>query len=264
VTTRDFTVPGPAGSIAVRAYTPPDLPWPSPALVYFHGGGWVTGSVATHDPFCRLFAQKIGARIFSVEYRLAPEHKFPAAFDDAVAAFRWIASHAEELGADPKKIGVAGDSAGGNLSAVVSQKTAREPLRPALQVLLYPAVDARCGHASHATFGTNYFLTSQMIEWYLGHYLARDEERLDPTVSPLLAADFRGLSTALVYTAGFDPLRDEAREYCDRLSDAGVRARYVCQETLAHGFVLMGGAVDAARRAVDEIARDVRAELHPS
>jgi acetyl esterase len=255
----DRWLPGPASSLPVRFYTPEALGAPSPLVVYFHGGGWVTGSIATHDEFCRRLAAGARCRVASVDYRLAPEHRFPAALDDALAAFRWIAGHAAYLGADPARLAVAGDSAGGNLAAVVALRTRGETPAPSLQILIYPAVDMTSSRPSHATFAAGYILTRRMIDWYRSHYLEGAPLR-DPDASPLFAPDLSGAPPALVYTAGFDPLRDEAQEYADRLRDAGVRVAYREHEGLVHGYTLMP-ALDAPRRAVEDIVTDTARAL---
>jgi acetyl esterase len=256
VTAREETV----GGVRARLYVPDDLAGPSAGIVYFHGGGWVTGDLDSHDRLCRRLAQLGGVRVLAVDYRLAPEHPFPAAVDDALAAFRGAAADAARLGLDPTRLGVAGDSAGGNLSAVVARRTRGEAQRPALTGLIYAAVDATRSSQSHRTFGARYLLTASMIDWYLGHYTDPSHHR-DPDVSPLLAEDVGGVGTTLVYTAHFDPLRDEAEAYARRLSDAGVEAKVRRFPNLVHGFAVLGGASRAADAATDEIARELGATL---
>lgn len=255
VSITDLEFQGPAGPLRARTYTPTDLAAPSPGIVYIHGGGFVTCDAETHDTFCCRLAAVGRVRVVSVEYRLAPENPYPAAADDAVAGFRWVASHENELGLDAKRLAVSGDSAGGNLSAVVGLRTRRDELRPFLQVPIYPALDATCALPSHTALGDKWFLTSPMIEWYYGHYFGPDiARRQEPEGSPLLAPDVGGLPAALVYTAGFDPLRDEGEAYAKRLIEQGVPARYTCFDSLIHGFVLITALSDAARAAADRIA----------
>jgi acetyl esterase len=252
---RDLEYAGAAGSRRMRCYEPSGLARPSPAVVYFHGGGWVTGSIGTHDNFCRRLAIGAACRVFSVDYRLAPEHRFPAAAEDCEAAFRWVARSSDVLGVDPKRIAVAGDSAGGNLSAVVTQLTREAEHTPSLAVLLYPALDMTARMRSHESVGDKYFLTLDMCEWYYAHYMGGGDRR-DPRASPLLAASVPTVPT-LIYTCGFDPLRDEGRAYADRLEAAGVRCRYVEYPDLVHGFALMT-KVSVALRAADEVVSDIR------
>ncbi|APR81472.1 lipase-esterase (lipN) [Minicystis rosea] len=256
VVTEDHRVAGPGGAIPLRLYIPPGAVAPSPAIVFFHGGGWVVGSIATHDALCRRFAVGARCRVVSVEYRVGPEHRAPAAPDDALAAFRWVAAHAGDLGIDEARIAVAGDSAGGNLAAVVARAARDDARRPALQVLIYPGLDATRSQPSHAELGQGYLLTAPLMTWFLEHYVAPGDYRR-PDVSPLLAEAWSGLPPALVYTAGFDPLRDEGKLYAERLEAAGVRTRHWEFPSLIHGFVQMTGAVDAARHALDEIVSDV-------
>ncbi len=257
VDVREVSVQGAAGPLRARFYSPAGLPTVAPLIVYFHGGGWVTCDLDTHEAFCTHLAKRAGVRVISVDYRLAPEHPFPAPIDDATAAFLDVASRASEFGGDLARVAVMGDSAGGNLSAVIAHRTARSAVRPALQILLYPAVDATFSFASHQTFADGYILTERSIRWYLDHYARPDVDRRHPDLSPLFSEDFKGLPRALVYTAGFDPLRDEGAAYVQKLSAAGVQVLYRELPTLVHGFSLMGAAIDAARDAIASIADDV-------
>jgi len=262
VTLDTITLRGDAGPIPARRYVPEGLAAPSPAVLFIHGGGWVTGDLDTHDTFCRQIAVEGRLRVIAVDYRLAPEHPFPAAVDDSLAAFRDVAARADELGVDPAQIAVMGDSAGGNLSAVVSLRTRGDARRPALQVLVYPAVDATFSHRSHAIFAEGWVLTKGMIDWYYDHYAGdAPSRRRDPDISPLHAEDHAGLPPALIYTAGFDPLRDEAAAYAERLTAAGVSNALVCFDSMVHGFVLMGGFAEGARDASSRIIRETAKAL---
>jgi acetyl esterase len=222
-----------------------------PVLVYFHGGGWTIGDLDTHDVVCRQLAVESGCAVVSVDYRLGPEHRFPAAVDDCVAAVRWVREQAAALKVDPAKVAVGGDSAGGNLAAVVSlalRDAGDPPL--AFQLLIYPATDMRAGAPSHTTNGQGYMLTRDSIAYYRGHYIADPAQWTDWRASPLLAASHAGLPPALVLTAGFDPLRDEGLQYADALSTAGVPTQYVCFERQIHGFITMGRVLDEANTAL--------------
>jgi acetyl esterase len=255
---RDLAWPGPAGSLGARLYEPHGLGAPSPGLLYIHGGGFVTCDLDTHDVFCRTLAVRGRVRVVSIEYRLAPEHRFPAAKEDSVAAFRWLARAAPGLGMDPARLGVAGDSAGGNLAAVVALHTREDAIRPSLHVPIYPATDATCTQPSHAALGDRWFLTSGMIDWYFDQYAGHDPaHRRHPDCSPLWAADVRGLPPALVYTAGFDPLRDEGEAWASRLREAAVPVRRHCFDALIHGFAMMTGVSPGSRLAVERIAHEV-------
>jgi acetyl esterase len=256
--TEDRVIPSPAGAIPTRLYVPPRLGDISPGIIYLHGGGWVTGSITTHDGLCRRLAHGAGCRVLSVGYRLAPEHPFPAAVDDCLAATRFTMEHAAELGMDPRRIAIGGDSAGGNLSAVVSLRTKNDARRPSLQVLLYPALDLTCSTGSYETFKEGYFLTRAMVDWYVAHYLGGHDAR-DPDVSPLFSPDVSDVP-ALVYTAGFDVLRDEGKAYAERLEHAGTRVAYSELPHLVHGFACMT-AVKSALQATNDIARDIGGEL---
>jgi acetyl esterase len=261
----DLTLRGPAGPLPARAYTPPGAPAVTPGLLFFHGGGWVTGDLDTHDPFCCQLAAEAGIRVVAVDYRLGPEHPFPAAVDDALAAFRQLAAEAGQHGLDPARLGVGGDSAGGNLAAVVARKTRGDARPPALAALLYPGLDATRALPSHRVFAERYFLTAAMIEWYLARYLGGDESRRrHPDMSPLLADDPAGLGRHLVVVAHFDPLRDEGLAYADKLSAAGVSVRTRRFAEQMHGFILIGGAAPAADAATRSVIADIGAGLRGS
>jgi acetyl esterase len=262
VSSRELRLDGPVCALPSLLYEPPGAANPSPLVVYYHGGGWVTGSPGSHDGLCRELCAGARVRVVSVSYRLAPEAPFPAAVDDSLAAFREIAGRARELGVDPRRIAVMGDSAGGNLSAVISQKTRNDEIRPALQVLLYPALDGTLAEASHVTYADGWFLTRPMIDWYYDHYAGSIVDRAHPDLSPLFVERPEGLPATRVYTAGFDPLVDEGRLYAERLLAAGVPAVHRSFDHLIHGFALMTGAVRAARRAVDQIIEETAEALH--
>jgi acetyl esterase len=249
-------VPGAAGALPARIYVPSNLAVPSAGLVFVHGGGWVTGDLDTHDTLCRRLALVGGMRIVSIAPRMAPEYPFPAAIDDTLAAFRHIAKNAEAFGIDPERIGIGGDSAGGNLSALVGLETRSDDVKPALTVLVYPALDATCSDPSHRSLGSGYLLTADSIAWYLDHYLGEDRAlRTSPRVSPLHCGDVAGAPPALVVNAGFDPLRDEAERYVERLRAAGTDVEILRYPALVHGFLLMTGLSAAARAATEDIAR---------
>ena len=240
------------GAVAARVYRPV-LEETLPVLVFFHGGGWTIGDLDTHDVLCRQFA--LGARcvVFSVDYRLAPEHPFPAAVEDCFFATKYVSNHSKELNIDPTRIAVGGDSAGGNLAAVVALM-ARGEGGPALvyQLLIYPATDQRCEFASHERNGEGYLLTRDGIRFFRGGYLPNLADLTDWRASPLLAASHAGLPPAFVLTAGYDPLVDEGRAYAERLAAAGVEVGYKEYSDMVHGFVLFGGVVDSANGAVAE------------
>jgi len=252
----EVAVPGPAGTIPARVYSPEADETP-PVVVYYHGGGWVLGGLESHEGTCRALANAAGAVVISVDYRLAPEHPFPAAVDDAWAALRWIADHAGDLGGDPSRLAVAGDSAGGNLAAVVAL-LARDAGSPALrgQLLVYPATDATMASNSIQANGEGFFLTKADMEWFYGHYAP--ERPSDWRLSPLSAEDLTGLPPALVLTAEYDPLRDEGEAYGARLAASGVPVEVVRKDGLIHGFFGMVADVDEARAAMDHAGATVR------
>ena len=237
----DRTIPGPESDLPLRVYRPFGLGAEPPAIVYFHGGGWVVGDIATHDGSCRALAVSSGCVVISVDYRLAPEHRFPAAPDDCLAAFRWVVDNAAELSIDPTAVAVAGDSAGGNLAAVVAQLCAgMDGPSPVAQGLIYPSTDFRMQTRSIDVFADGFFLTRESMHWFRDQYIDDDTPREDPMLSPLLADDVSGVAPAWVWTAGFDPLRDEGRAYAERLDKAGVTTHYRCYDDRVHGFFGMG------------------------
>ena len=260
---RDLSADGPHGAIALRLYRPLAAADGSlPVLVYFHGGGWTIGDLDTHDVLCRQLANGSGCAVVSVDYRMGPEHRFPAAVDDCLAATAWIASPASSLGLDPRRLAVGGDSAGGNLAAVVAL-LARDRAGPAIawQLLIYPATDMRRGHPSHTTNGRGYLLETATIDYYHDHYIDDPAHDHDWRASPLLHEDLSGLPPALVLTAGYDPLRDEGLDYADALAAAGSRSTCICFERQLHGFITMGRLIDEANSAVDLCAGALRRAL---
>jgi acetyl esterase len=252
----DLAIPGPAGPIPARFYEPSGMGIEErPLIVYFHGGGWTIGDLDTGDSVCRFLALNVPATVLSVDYRLAPEHPFPAAVDDALAAFNWAATDNVRLGVDPERIAVAGDSAGGNLAAAVSllARDGDGP-SPSLQALLYPITDAVGGQPSRDQFAEGFLLTKADMDWYDNHYLPPGSDPADPRVSMLRANDLSGLPPAYVVTAGFDPLRDEAEEYAARLEDAGVPVVLRRHPGLIHGFANMTAVSKTAHAAMLELA----------
>lgn len=254
-------LPGPAGPIPVRIYRPRGVTRPAPALVFFHGGGFVTGGLDSHDPVCRLFADEARVVVLAVDYRMAPEHRFPAAPDDALAAFRHIADHAAQLGLDPARIAVAGDSAGGNLSAGVALATRSDAVRPAFQLLIYPAVDMTMSFPSIDIMGKDLFLERATMDWFLSHYLRGDADRTDVRASPWFDPDVGGAPPAYIATAGFDPLRDEGEAYASKLAAAGVPVEQVRHAGMFHGFLNVCGSLGHALPPVLAMAHAVRRAL---
>ncbi len=251
------SIPGPAGDIPVRIYTPSGN-GPFPLLVFYHGGGWVIGDLDTHDNACRALTNGARCVTVAVDYRLAPEHKFPAAVDDCYAATAWAVEHASELGADPSKVAVGGDSAGGNLAAVVAL-AARDRGKPklAFQLLIYPATDGALDTYSHKTF-KDYFLTDGAVRYFWGHYVRGEADKRDPLASPALAKSLRGLPPALIITAEFDPLRDEGEAYGEKLRAAGVPVTTTRYNGMIHGFFTMTGVLDQGKKAIEEASSALR------
>jgi acetyl esterase len=258
----DREVPGAAGPLPVRIYRPGSA-GPLPALVYLHGGGWLMGSIQTHDSYCRNLCRRAEIVVVSVDYRLAPEHKFPAAVEDAHAAARWVESSAAELAVRPDRIGVGGDSAGGNLAAAVAL-LARERGGPALcfQLLIYPVLDFRFDTRSYHENGSGFHLTRQDMIWSWRQYLRTEFDGDSPLASPLRAGDLQGLPGGLVITAEYDPLRDEGESYARRLAEAGVPVICKRYDGMIHGFARRMNQFDVAREALEDIAAALRAALH--
>ena len=250
-----------AEQIPCRVYRPKGVPASTalPALIFFHGGGWVIGDLETHDVLCRQLTAGAGISVVNVDYRLAPEHKFPAAIDDAWTATRWVAAHAAELAIDASRLAVGGDSAGGNLAAVVAL-LARDQRGPALrlQVLTYPVTDVAAESPSYAEFADGFMLTRDSMRWFIAHYLRGQQDALDWRASPLRAPSLAGVAPALVVTAGFDPLRDEGDAYARRLREAGVRVDTICYGGMIHGFVPRGRLIESGNRAVAHAAATLR------
>ena len=261
----DRTLPGPDGAeVPVRVYTPSGT-GPRGVLVYFHGGGWVIGDLETVDRPCRTLANELDAVVVSVDFRRAPEHRHPAAFDDCWAATRWVAEHAGELGADPARLVVGGDSAGGHLAAAISL-AARDRGGPAIaaQLLIYPVTDFAFTTGSYADNGEGYLLQRATMQWFWAHYLGAQDPGKDATAFPARAESFVGLPPAFVATAEYDPLRDEGEAYAHALRDAGVEVTARRYDGMVHGFLWTLGATPAGRPVIDDAVAALRPVLHPA
>ena len=261
----DIRIPGPAGPLPARVYDAAGRGAPArPVVAYFHGGGWVQGDLETHHGLCARIAQRAGVIVVALDYRLAPEHPFPAAVDDCVAAYRWLRAHAAELGGDPARVAVAGDSAGGNLSAVVSQEAAKAGIPvPSCQVLIYPAVDFSFDTESHRDLVDGHVIPRDRIAWYTEQYVPKGADPADPQLSPLRAGDLRGQPPALVISAGFDPLRDEAHAYAERLRAAGVEVVDREYPGQIHAFISLTKAIPQGLACTWEVADYLKARLSP-
>jgi acetyl esterase/lipase len=260
VRNESLSIDGPGGPLKLRAYRPAEQDSTAPLIVFAHFGGGVIGDLETCHAFCGILAKIAKTAVLSVDYRLAPDHRFPAGLDDVLAAYRWGRDNAARFGALPGAAAIGGDSMGGNFSAIVAQEMQRtgEP-QPALQLLIYPAVDVASETASMSTYADAYPLSRPIMDWFMGHYMGSDANPADPRLSPDKTADLSGLAPAVVITAGFDPLVDQGEAYAKRLQAAGVPVTYRCYDSLAHGFTAFTGAVPAADAACREIARLVRA-----
>jgi len=259
VTWEDLQVPGAAGDIPARAYRPANQDPDAPLMVWAHMGGGVIGDIETTHVFCTLLAKIARGPVLSIDYRLAPEHRYPAGVDDVLAAYRWGRDNAGRFGAPAGKAAMGGDSMGGNFTAIVCQelKRAGEP-QPVLQLLVYPCTDVASQTPSMTTYGEAFPLNSATMDWFMGHYMGPGDDPAHPKLSPLKEADLSGLAPAVIATAGFDPLVDQGEAYAKRLREAGVPVAYRCYDSLAHAFVAFGGAVPAADKASREVAGLVR------
>ncbi|MBS0377907.1 MAG: alpha/beta hydrolase [Proteobacteria bacterium] len=262
--TEDRTIAGPAAPLALRVYTPASAGAADllPGLVYFHGGGLVAGSLDTHDPICRALVNAAGCRLVSVDYRLGPEARFPAAVEDGLAALQWVAAHTGELHIDPRRLGISGDSAGATLAAVVASESVRTGgTRLACQFLLCPIMDFAAESESRREFAHGYLVDRETLAHDLRYYLGPDADPADPRVSPLRVAEVAGLPPTVVHTAEFDPLRDEGREYAERLAAAGVTTRYRCHPGMIHLFYGMRALIPYATTAFGQMGADIRGLL---
>lgn len=259
----DRTIDGAGGPLSIRIYRPDDEQDNKlPVLVFFHGGGWSIGGLESHDHICRWLTAKSGCLLISVDYRLGPEHKFPAAVEDALTATQWTIQHATEIGADAGRLGLGGDSAGANLAAVVSimmRDMGSSSIKT--QLLIYPATDMTMSHPSHTAYGEGYRLTRPMMVWSVANYLREGRDMFDFRASPLLAKDHSNLPSALIMTASFDPLRDEGEAYAEKLRSSDVAVDYICYEGMIHGFIGMPGVVDAAKTALSYAAAYLKKQL---
>jgi acetyl esterase len=259
VAVEDLTIPGPGGQIPARLYRPPAQDPQAPLMVFAHMGGGVIGDLETCQAFCSILAKAGRGPVLSVDYRLAPEHRFPAGLEDLLAAYRWGREHAADFGAPAGQAAIGGDSMGGGFAAAVCQELRRAgEAQPTLQLLVYPWVDVACDSASMTTYADAFPLTRALLDWFAGHYMGPGDSPSDPRLSPLRAEDLAGLAPAVVVTAGFDPLLDQGEAYARRLKEAGVPTVYRCYDSLAHGFTAFTGAVPCADVACREVAGLVR------
>ena len=256
---KDIQVPGPAGDITCRVFTPNGVAEAAPVLVYFHGSGWVIGGLDSHENEARHYADGASCIVVVPDYRLAPENKFPAAAEDCYAVLIWVAGNAAHLGGNPDNIAIAGDSAGGNLTAAVSQMALRRD-GPSLvyQILVYPVCDTHHHWDSYKRNSEGYYLTTAAMAWFREQYLGTEADREDYRASPVIGDQLTGLPPALVMTAGFDPLCDEAEAYANRMREAGVEVEYICYENQIHGFVSFAGVIDDGKEFIAQACKSLR------
>lgn len=246
-------IPGPGGALRIRIYRP-KVAGRLPVTLYFHGGGFVICGLDTHENICRCLAQRAETLVVSVDYRLAPEAKFPAAVEDACAALKWLHAHAADIDGDASRIAVAGDSAGGNLATVTAQWAQQQGIELRHQLLFYPVTDCSCSSGSYREFAEGYVLSAEMMRWFIGHYLPDTQSADDPRASPLRQPDLGGLAPATIFTAACDPLRDEGEAYGSAMRKAGVEVNLQRWPGQIHGFISMLGAISAADQALTEAA----------
>lgn len=262
VTAEDDTIPLADRNVPIRVYRPAGQDPNMPLMVFYHFGGGVIGDLETCHAFCGLLASVCKGPVISVDYRLAPEHKWPAGLDDAVEAYEWALKHAEDFDAPPGMAAIGGDSMGGNFAAIVAQDMKRDHKpQPVLQLLIYPATDVQSETASMRVYGETYPLSKDTMDWFMEQYVPEGADPNDPRLSPLHETNLETLAPAIVITAGFDPLVDQGKAYADRLNDAGVDTQYRCYDHLGHGFTAFMGASPAAAKACREIAHLVKDAL---
>lgn len=255
------TPEGQAGDLRIRIYRPKGMAEPAPVLLWFHGGGWVVGSIETTDAICRGLADGAKIAVISVEYRMGPDDPYPAAIEDAELAWDWLASNAEPLGFDPARLAVGGDSAGGNIAAVLAHLAKDKDVSPSFQFLIYPATDMAGDYPSTSENAQGYMLEKTTMDWFSGHYMGDAGDRSDPRASPLLFKDFAGLAPAHLQTAGYDPLRDEGAAYVEKMAAAGIAVDHKHYPGLLHGYFNMSGAIEAADVAFQDGVAALRAGL---
>lgn len=254
----DRTIPGPGGSLRLRVYRP-SRSANLPVVMYLHGGGFVLGDLDSHDGICRRIARGASAIVVAVDYRLAPEHPYPAPLDDAEAAFDWLTENVETLGGDAERVAISGDSAGANLATAVCRRLRDKGRRlPKAQILVYPCTDLTRSHTSIKTFASGYYLDRRMLDWFMDHYIADEERQTEADASPLFSDDLTYLPATAVVTAGFDPLRDEGAAYARSLRDSGVDVRYRCEDSMVHGFLNMAALAPTCDAALTRVVRDIR------
>ncbi len=266
ISIREEQIPAPEGLLPCRIYAPISPIEKSPTIIYFHPGGWVIGDLNTGHSYCTELCSRAAATVVSIDYRLAPENKFPAAVEDAMTAYEWVLENASRLGGDEKKVIVAGESAGANLAAVICQQAMHHRLQqPLCQFLISPVTDCKNRGLSYQDYSSAFPLTSETMEWFIRSYLSCDAEALDERASPLLADNLEGLATAIIVTTGFDPLLDEGTAYADRLRSAGVSVHYHCEDSCGHGISSMSGLSRSCKAASDrsvKILLEVLQQLH--